>query len=146
MNEGLVLAEVDAEEKNGCLVEFRCRQPETLRKEEFRAFARDLCAQILQRGARYVSRQDVPWEMARAEERNYRVTAETTFATSDRIDDFLLEKMSAWYAEVCLLEQPFLKDPSKVVGQVLEGLQQTLGDQIELRRFSHYSLSDGKTG
>ncbi len=146
MNEGLVLAQVDPEEKNGCLVELRCRQPETLRNSDFREFAQELCAQIMERGARYVARADVPWETIRAEERAHRTTAETTFASSERIDDFLLEKMSAWYAQVCLLEQPYRKDPSRVIGQVLEGLQHTLGDQIEVRRFSRYDVADGRQG
>jgi len=103
-----------------------------------------LCAQILERGARYVARQDVPWESIRSEERSHRATAESSFASSERIDDYLLEKMSAWYAQVCLLEQPYRKDPSRVVGQVLEGLRHTLGDQLEVRRFSRYDLSDGQ--
>ena len=144
MNEGLVLAEVDPDEKQGCLLELRCRLPETLRREEFRAFARALCQQLLERGARYVSRQDVPWETIRNEERAHRTTAETTFASSERIDDYLLEKMAAWYGEVCLLEQPFIQEPKRVVGQALESLQHAVGDQIEIRRFSHYVVTEGR--
>lgn len=106
---------------------------------------KDLCAHILQKGARYVARTDVPWELVRTEERAHRAAAERTYATSEHVDDYLAEKMAAWYQEVCLMEQPFLKDPKKVVGQVLESLQTRLGDSIELRRFSHYSVVDGKT-
>lgn len=144
LNEGLVLAQVDKEEKKGCLLEVRCRQPETLSNPEFREFARELCAQVLEKGARYVARQDVPWETIRTEERAHRTTAEASFATSDRIDDYLLEKMSTWYSQVCLLEQPFRQDPARVVGQVLEGLQQALGDQIEVRRFSNFDVGNDK--
>lgn len=141
MNEGLVLAQVDDEEKRGCLIEVRCRQAETLRNPEFREFIQEICGQILDDGACYVARQDVPWEAIRAEERSHRSEAETSFASSERIDDYLLDKMSAWYAQVCLLEQPYRKDSSRVVGQVMEGLQHVLGDRIEIQRFSRYEVT-----
>lgn len=93
-----------------------------------------------------MSRTDVPWELVRTEERAHRAAAERTYATSEHVNDYLEEKMSGWYQEVCLMEQPFVKDPKKVVGQVLESLQNKLGDSIELRRFSHYAIENGKPG
>lgn len=137
------MVEVDPDEKNGCIVEFRCRQPETLRSEEFRGFAKELCAQIMDKGAKFVARTEVPWELVRSEERAHRVEAEKTYATSEHVDDYIHDKMAAWYQEVCLLEQPFAKDPKRVVGQVLEALQARLGDSLELRRFSHYAVENG---
>ncbi len=120
----------------------RCRQAETLRNPEFREFVREICGQILEGGASHVARKDVPWETIRAEERTHRAEAEGNFASSERIDDHILDRMSAWYARICLLEQPYRKDPSRVVGQVLEGLQHSLGDQIEIQRFSRYDITD----
>ncbi|HXE73237.1 MAG TPA: hypothetical protein VNO81_11320 [Candidatus Nitrosotenuis sp.] len=136
----MVLTHANSDGKAGCLVEIRCQSKETLRNGTFAQFARDLCEHILASRPIWVSRTDIPWEKVREEERLIRADAEKRFATSDHINDFLQEKMNAWYQKVCLMEQPFYKDRSKVVGQVWQNLSEALDDYIEIRRLACFAV------
>lgn len=141
-SEGLVVAQVAPGEKDGCLLELRFQRQETRDSKLLREFARDLCTQILKCAPLWVCRNDIPWERVRAEERRHRSRAEREFATSERIEDYLVERMSLWYSQVCLMEQPFYRDPSRLVGQVWQSTRRLLGDELEVCRFERYTIDE----
>ena len=124
----------------GVLVEVNCETDFVARTEEFKALAHDIALHIAAMNPSYVTADDIS-----AEERE-RVTAELTEkAKAEGKPENMLEQIvdgmvKKHFAEKCLLEQPFVKDPSKTVGQVVKESVATLGENIVVRQFKRLEL------
>lgn len=113
-NEGVIDAYVHQGGRIGVLVEVNCETDFVARNEEFRAFVHDIALHIAASNPLFVSRQDVP--------------------DSGKTDKF--------YEEICLLDQPFIREPEKTVGQLLIEMIAKMGENIEIRRFTRYKLGE----
>jgi len=142
--EGLIGTYVHSGEKLGVLVEVNCETDFVARTEEFRGLVRDLAMQIA--GAhpppRYIQPQDVPKEVIEKERQIYLAQAKESGKPEKAWDKIVEGKLAKFYSEVCLLEQPFIKDPNTTIAQLLTQKIAQLGENIAVRRFTRYRLGE----
>ena len=141
--EGLVGAYIHAGGKIGVMVELNCETDFVARTPEFQSLLKDLAMQIAAASPRCVRREDVsPGELERERE-IYRRQALDSGKPEKVVDKIVEGKMERFYSEVCLLEQAFIKDPDRKVGDLIQGAVQRLGENIQVRRFMRYQVGEG---
>jgi len=122
----------------GALVEVRCETDFVAKNEDFRAFASEVAMQVAGRPPLVIRREELPEELLRAKK------AELTSDVSDKPpqvqEKILNNRLENFYREVVLLEQPYLKDESKTVKQLLDALVGKLGENIQIVRFVRFEL------
>jgi elongation factor Ts len=142
-SEGLVGAYIHAGGKIGVMVELNCETDFVARTPEFQALLKDVAMQVAAASPRYVRREEVSPEELEREREIYRRQAIES-GKPEKIADKMVEgKMDRFYSEVCLLEQAFIKDPDRKVGDLLQDAIARLGENIQVRRFMRYQLGEG---
>jgi elongation factor Ts len=138
-NEGLVEAYVHTGGKLGVLVEINCETDFVARTDEFQELAHDLAMQIAAADPRYVAPEDIPAEVLEQERQWQREQVEGD--KPEEIMERILEgKLKKYYGEVCLLEQPFIRDDELTVRDLITAKIAKLGENIKVRRFSRFEL------
>ncbi|MGI6298735.1 MAG: translation elongation factor Ts [Saccharofermentanales bacterium] len=141
--EGIVDAYIHAEGRIGVLLEVNIETDFAARNEEFRAFVRDVAMQIAAMSPRWVSIEEIPAaELAKEREiaRNQALNEGKPEKIVDKIVDGRIKK---FYEEAVLLEQAFVKDDSKKIGDVVKELTSKIGEKISIRRFTRYEMGEG---
>ena len=150
--EGLVYSYIHDGGRIGVLVEVNCETDFVARNESFQELCEDIAMHIAASAPEYVSKDEVD-PAAAAHER--KVQLERIREEGDKPEkmpqdrwDMILEKkidgrMRKWFESVCLLDQPFIKDDSKTVAQMLADTVSTIGENIQVRRFARYVLGEG---
>jgi elongation factor Ts len=127
----------------GAMVEVNCETDFVAKGDDFRRLARELAIQIAASGPRYVGREDVPAEVVEEERSLYRRRAEQDGKPAQAIEKIVDGQLEAFFKEVCLLEQPYVREPKipvkEVVGETIAKLQ----ENITVRRFSRFSVREG---
>ncbi len=141
--EGLVGAYIHAGGKIGVLVELNCETDSAARTAEFQTLLKDVAMQIAAANPRYVRPEDVPTEELAREREIYRRQALDSGKPEKVVGKIVEGKMERFYSEVCLLEQAFIKDPDRKVGELIQETVARLGENIQLRRFARYHLGEG---
>jgi elongation factor Ts len=141
--DGAVGAYVHPGGKIGVLVEINCETDFVARTTEFQTLLKDMAMQIAAANPRYVQRADVSGEEIEREREIYLRQAQESGKPEKFIEQIVAGKMERFYSEVCLLEQPFIKDPEKKVSDVLTETITRLREKIEVRRFARYLLGEG---
>jgi elongation factor Ts len=126
--------------KLGVMVELGCGTPATAAGEAFRELAKDLTLHVTAANPRYLTRADVPADVVAAEREIYakQVTGKPPQIVGKIVDG----KMGKYYAQVCLLEQGFVKDPDTPVTKLLDATGKALGDALTVRRFVRYQVGE----
>ena len=135
-SEGLVEAYVHAGGRVGALVEVNCETDFVARTEEFKRLAHDMALQVTAAAPQYVSREAIPPEVV---ERQRQEFAQELVGKPAAAVDGRLEK---WFTDVVLLEQPFIRDESKRVRDLLAEAIAKFGENILVRRFARFKLGD----
>ncbi len=135
---GLVEAYIHMGGKVGVLVEVGCGKPETVQHEAFKALVHDLCLQAAAAAPRYLNETEVPAEEIESEKEVYRAQVEGKPANI--IEGILRGKLKKHFAEVCLIDQPFVKEPKMSVTDVVKAAEKATGDAITVKRFVRYQL------
>jgi len=141
--EGLVECYIHAGGKVGVMVELNCETDFVALNESFKQLARDIAMHIVAAQPEYVRRDEVP---ADAFEREKQVQVEKTMAEGKPqaiAEKIVVGRMSKWYEEVCLLDQKWFKDDSKTVDQVVKEATATIGENLQVRRFSRFVMGEG---
>ncbi len=141
--DGAVGAYVHPGGKIGVLVEINCETDFVARTTEFQTLLKDMAMQIAAANPRYVQRADVSGEEIEREREIYLRQAQESGKPEKFIEKIVEGKMERFYSEICLLEQPFIKDPEKKVSDVLTESITRLREKIEVRRFARYLLGEG---
>lgn len=126
----------------GVMVEVNCETDFVARTEQFRAFAHDLALQVAAANPRYLDVADVPAEIVEGEKtiaRNRAIQEGKPEKVLDKIVDGRMEK---FYQEVCLLQQPFVKDESLTITELLKQTVATIGENVIIRRFARWELGE----
>jgi elongation factor Ts len=133
--------------KVGVLVELNCETDFVARGEEFQQLVKDIAMHIAAAEPRYVSREEVPEnvlekerEIARAQAKNEPKNANKPDQVIDKIVEGRLNK---FYEETVLLDQPFVKESSKTVGELVTEKTAKTGERIAIRRFTRYKMGEG---
>jgi len=135
-SEGLVEAYVHAGGRVGALVEVNCETDFVARTEEFKQLAHDMALQVTAAAPEYVSREAVPPDVVEKQRQEF---AQELVGKPAAAVDGRLEK---WFTDVVLLEQPFIRDESKRVRDLLTEAIAKFGENILVRRFARFKLGD----
>ena len=136
--EGLIESYIHVGGKVGVLIEVNCETDFVARNEDFRAFVKDLCLQIAAASPLYVSRDQVP-EAELTSEREIAV-AQVQGKPPAAVQKIVEGKLEKYYSTVCLIDQPFVKQPDKTVKDMLTEKISKIGENIQVRRFVRYQL------
>ncbi len=136
--EGVIESYIHVGGKVGVLIEVNCETDFVARNDGFRALVKDLCLQIAAASPLYVSREEVP-EAEIAKERDI-ATAQVQGKPPAAVQKIVEGKLDKHYSTVCLLDQPFVKTPDKMVKDLLTDMIAKIGENIQVRRFVRYQL------
>jgi elongation factor Ts len=145
--EGAVGSYIHMGGKVGVLVEINCETDFVARTDAFQQLVKDIAMHVAAAEPRYVSRDEVgsdaldkEREIARAQAQNDPKNANKPEQVIDRIVEGRLNK---FYEETVLLDQPFVKDPAKTVGELITEKVATIKENITIRRFTRYKMGEG---
>lgn len=141
--EGIVDSYIHGGGRIGVLIEVNCETDFVARTEDFRNFVHDIAMQVAAANPQYVSKEDVPAEVIEKEKEIYRAQAKNEGKPDKVIEKMVEGRLEKYYKDVCLLEQPFIKDDSKTVKQLLNELIAKIGENIVIRRFVRFELGEG---
>ena len=142
-SEGLVDAYIHAGSRVGVLIEVNCETDFVARTDEFAKLVRDLALQACAAGADYVRREEVPAERVAKEKEIYAAQLEGSGKPANIIEKIVEGKVAKFYSEVCLLEQPFIKDDQMTVQDLVTRASAKTGENIIVRRFVRFHLGQG---
>jgi elongation factor Ts len=141
-NEGAVGTYIHAGGKIGVLLEVNCESDFVARTEDFQEMLRDIAMHIAATDPRYIRKEDVTGDDMDREKEIYRAQAAATGKPAPVVEKIVEGKMSKFYEEVCLLEQPFIKEQSVTIGQLIGQKVGKLGENITVRRFARFKVGD----
>jgi elongation factor Ts len=145
-SEGIVGSYIHPGGRIGVLVEVNCETDFVARTDEFQHLVKDLCMQVAATAPRFVGRDEVTPEILEKEREIYRDQAARSGKPEKVLDKIVEGKMEKFYSEACLLEQPFVKDPTISVNDVLNAAIAKTGENMRVRRFCRYVLGEGSEG
>jgi elongation factor Ts len=141
-NEGVIASYIHPGSKVGVLVEVNCETDFVARNDEFQSLVRDLTLQIAASKPVYVRREDVPQETLDKEMQIYRGQAKEMGKPQAAWEKIASGKLEKFYQDSCLLEQPFVKDPSVKIADLLNQKIAKIGENIAVSRFTRYQLGE----
>jgi elongation factor Ts len=145
--EGAVGSYIHMGGKVGVLVEVNCETDFVARTEEFQALVKDIAMHIAAAEPRFVSREEVPSDVLDKEREISRAQAKNDPKNANKpdqvIDKIVEGRINKFYEEAVLLDQPFVKDPSKTVSELLTEKIAKTGERITVRRFQRYKMGEG---
>ena len=139
-NEGAVGTYIHAGGKIGVLLELNCESDFVARTDDFQELLRDIAMHIAAVDPRFVSREDVTAADLEREKDVYRAQAAATGKPANIIEKMLEGKLAKFYEEFCLLDQPFIKESSQTIGQLIASKVAKLGENISVRRFARFKV------
>ena len=138
--EGLVSSYIHGGGKIGVLVEVNCETDFVARNSEFQELVKDIAMQIAAANPSYVRREDVPADVLERERSIYKIQAKESGKPEHVLDKIVEGKVEKFYLETCLLEQPFIKDPSVTINDMVQQKIAKIGENIIVKRFTRYQL------
>ena len=141
--EGIVDSYIHMGGKIGVLVEVNCETDFVAKTDEFKAFVRDIAMHIAAANPQYLSKEDVPEDVIAKEKEILKAQA-LNEGKPEKIAEKIVEgRIEKYFKEVCLLEQPFVKDPDKSIQDYVNEQIATIGEKISIRRFVRYQMGEG---
>ena len=122
------------------LVEINCETDFVARTDDFKGLCKDLAMQVAAANADYVRREEVPAERLAHEKEIYAAQLAQEGKPANIIDKILEGKANKFFSEVCLMEQPYIKDDKKSVGDLVKETAARTGENIVVRRFARFRL------
>src|SRR6195256_694815 len=141
-SEGSVASYIHAGGKIGVLVEVNCESDFVARTDDFKELVHDIAMHIAAADPKFVRKEDVTPEAYEKEKEIYRAQAAATGKPANVVEKILEGKMSKFYEEVCLLDQPFVKEPGITIHQLIASKVGKLGENISVRRFARFKVGD----
>ncbi|WP_271628572.1 translation elongation factor Ts [Caldicellulosiruptor sp. DIB 104C] len=141
--EGIVESYIHGNGRIGVLVEINCETDFVARNEEFRQFAKDIAMQIAAANPKYVSREEIPQEVIEKEKAILRQQALNEGKPENVVDRIIEGRLEKFFEEVCLLEQPWIKNPDMKIKDLLAEKIAKIGENIVIRRFARFERGEG---
>ena len=138
--EGIVVSYIHAGGKVGALVELNCETDFVARTEDFKALGHEIAMQVAAMAPEYVSREDVPAEIVEKEKEVLKEQALAEGKPEHIVEKIVEGRLSKFFSEKCLLEQPWIKDDSKTIRDLLTDCITKLGENIKVRRFCRFEV------
>jgi elongation factor Ts len=141
-SEGAVTSYIHAGGKIGVLLEVNCESDFVARNEHFQEMVKDIAMHIAATDPKFIRKEDVTAEAFEKEKDIYRAQAAATGKPASVVEKIVEGKMSKFYEEVCLLNQPFVKDPAISIEQLIATTVGKLGENIAVRRFARFKVGE----
>ena len=141
-SEGAVGTYIHAGGKIGVLLEINCESDFVARTDDFQDLLRDIAMHIAATDPRYIRKEDVTASDMEREKEIYRAQAAATGKPAPVVEKIVEGKMSKFYEEVCLLEQPFIKEQTVTIAQLVAQKVGKLGENLQVRRFARFKVGD----
>ena len=141
-NEGAVGTYIHAGGKIGVLLELNCESDFVARTADFQDLLKDIAMHIAATDPRYIRKEDVTAEDLDREKEIYRAQAAATGKPAPVVEKIVEGKMGKFYEEVCLLEQPFIKEQSVTIKDLIATKVGKLGENLSVRRFARFKVGD----
>lgn len=141
--EGLVGSYIHDNGRIGVLVEVNIETDFAAANEEFKQFVKDIAMQIAAAKPEYVKKEDVPTDILEKEMNILRVQARNEGKPEKIIEKMVEGRIDKYYKEVCLLEQPWIKDPDKTIKQLVTEKIAAIRENINIRRFARFERGEG---
>lgn len=141
--EGVVFAYIHPGDSLGVMVELNCETDFVAKTAEFRNLAKDLAMHIAALGPQYVRKEDIPEEEVSQEKEIYHSKATASGKPEKVIEKIVEGQLTKYFSEVCLYEQPFVKDEKMTVGELISERIVSTKENINLRRFERFKLGEG---
>lgn len=142
-NQGVIESYIHFNNTVGTLVEVNCETDFVANTSEFRQLARDIALHVASPLApTYVSRDEIPEEILASERHIYEIQAKEMGKPDNVIANIVEGKMKAFFEQTVLLDQPFVKDDSMTIQQLLDEVSAKVGEKVVVRRFIRYRLGD----
>ncbi len=142
VQEGIIDAYVHSGERLGAMIELNCETDFVARTEEFRRLAHDIAMQVAATDPKYISPEDIPEEMLEAKREALRQEMRSQGKPEHLLDRIVQGMMKRYYEEVCLLCQPFIKDDTRSVRDVITDKVAQLGENIVVSHFARFELGE----
>ncbi len=140
--EGWIGSYIHTNGKIGVLVEVNCETDFVARNADFQALVKDIAMQIAASDPRFINKEDVTEDVLAKEREIYKEQARATGKPENILDKMVEGRMSKFYSETCLLEQPFVKEPSISVRDHIAAYVQKIKENIQVRRFVRYKVGE----
>lgn len=140
--EGVVGSYIHGGGRLGVLVEVNCETDFVARTEDFQDLVHDIAMQVAAANPLYLAREDVPAETATKEQLIYEEQAKASGRPAQAVPKIVEGRLEKYFQEVCLLEQPFVKDPSMTVQELIKAKIAKTGENITVRRFVRFQLGE----
>jgi elongation factor Ts len=140
--EGLVASYIHTGGKIGVLLEVNCETDFAARGADFQELVRGVAMHVAAAAPRYVRREEVPEDLLATEREIARDQALKSGKPETVVDKIVEGKLDKFYAEVCLLEQPYVRDPERSVSQLVADVVAKIGENVQVRRFVRYVLGE----
>ena len=141
-NEGLIGSYIHMGGRIGVLVEVNCESDFVARTEDFQSLAREIAMHIAAASPQYVRREEVPADVLERERVIYRSQMEGQNKPAAVIEKIVEGKLNSFFEQVCLLDQPSIRDPKVTIGQVVQQAIARMGENIAIARFIRFKLGE----
>jgi len=141
-SDGTVSCYIHAGGKLGVMIEVNSETDFVAKTEDFQALARDLAMQVAAANPLYVRREEVPAEIITKEREIYRAQMGETKKPPEILEKILTGKLEKYFEEACLMEQVFVKDPTKKITQLISETVAKVGENIQVRRFVRFKVGE----
>jgi elongation factor Ts len=141
-NEGLIGSYIHMGGKIGVLVEVNCESDFVARTDDFQGLAREIAMHIAAASPQYVRREDVPPALLESEREIYRAQMKDQNKPPQVVDKIVEGKLNSFFEQVCLMDQPSIRDPKVTIGQLVQQAIAKLGENIAIPRFVRFKLGD----
>jgi len=139
---GLIESYIHANGQIGVLVEVLAETDFVAKNDEFKAFVHDVALHVAAMNPEYISKDQVPAETVEKEKADFEAEAKELGKPAEIAAKIVEGKLSKYLEEICLLDQPFVKDPSKKVGDLLNDLTSKIGEKIVISRFCRFEIGE----
>jgi len=141
--EGLVEAYIHGNGRIGVLVEVNIETDFAAKNDEFKTFVKDIAMQVAASKPEYVGKDDVPADVLEKEKEIIRAQSQKEGKPENVIEKMVAGRLEKFYKEACLLEQPWIRDPSVSIKQLQAEKIAKIGENINIRRFARFERGEG---
>ena len=141
-SQGAIGSYIHMNGKIGVLLEVNCETDFVANTEDFQNFLHEVAMQIAAANPKYVRREEVPEDIIAKEKEIYTKQLEEQKKPPQVIEKIVAGKIEKFYEEVCLMDQPYIRDDKKKINDLLKELVAKLGENIVVRRFARFQLGE----
>ena len=142
-SEGLVGSYIHGAGKIGVLLEVNCETDFVARNEDFQQFVKDVAMHVAAANPQYVCREEVPEDVVAKEKEILAAQVAESGKPAEVVGKIVEGRIGKFFKEICLMEQPFVKDPNQTVDQLQTEMTAKIGEKISVRRYVRFALGEG---